>query len=118
MAIVAEEAVRVPDRYELAALSVTSSTDGVPSADVRLSDRRSTERARAGDGRRRRRRLLSRDREGHGTTTCKLERYAVKAITGGTDAQGEVSCLVREDGPRRRGRARTPTSSWRARSRF
>jgi 2-isopropylmalate synthase len=26
-----------------------------------------------------------------------LERYAVKAITGGTDAQGEVSCLVRED---------------------
>jgi 2-isopropylmalate synthase len=27
-----------------------------------------------------------------------LERYAVKAITGGTDAQGEVSCLVREDG--------------------
>jgi 2-isopropylmalate synthase len=29
-------------------------------------------------------------------THCKLERYAVKAITGGTDAQGEVSCLVRD----------------------
>jgi 2-isopropylmalate synthase len=27
-----------------------------------------------------------------------LVRYAVKAITGGTDAQGEVSCLLREDG--------------------
>jgi 2-isopropylmalate synthase len=27
-----------------------------------------------------------------------LERYAVKAITGGTDALGEVSCLIREDG--------------------
>jgi 2-isopropylmalate synthase len=27
-----------------------------------------------------------------------LERYAVKAITGGTDALGEVSCLVRQDG--------------------
>ena len=27
-----------------------------------------------------------------------LERYAVKAITGGTDALGEVSCLLREDG--------------------
>ena len=27
-----------------------------------------------------------------------LERYSVKAITGGTDALGEVSCLVREDG--------------------
>ena len=31
-------------------------------------------------------------------TTCKLERYAVKAITGGTDAQGEVSVRVQEDG--------------------
>jgi 2-isopropylmalate synthase len=28
----------------------------------------------------------------------KLERYAVKAITGGTDALGEVSCLVNLDG--------------------
>ena len=27
-----------------------------------------------------------------------LQRYAVKAITGGTDAQGEVTCLLREDG--------------------
>ena len=27
-----------------------------------------------------------------------LDRYAVKAITGGTDAQGEVTCLLREDG--------------------
>ena len=27
-----------------------------------------------------------------------LERYAVKAITGGTDALGEVSCLVRDNG--------------------
>src|SRR5262249_61899176 len=25
-----------------------------------------------------------------------LERYAVKAITGGPDAQGEVSCLLRD----------------------
>ena len=28
----------------------------------------------------------------------KLERYAVKAITGGTDALGEVSCLIAQDG--------------------
>ncbi len=27
-----------------------------------------------------------------------LERYAVKAITGGTDALGEVSCLLRYNG--------------------
>ena len=25
-----------------------------------------------------------------------LDRYVVKAITGGTDAQGEVSCLLRD----------------------
>jgi 2-isopropylmalate synthase len=30
--------------------------------------------------------------------TPKLERYAVKAITGGTDALGEVSCLINLDG--------------------
>ena len=30
--------------------------------------------------------------------TPTLERYSVKAITGGTDALGEVSCLVRQDG--------------------
>jgi 2-isopropylmalate synthase len=28
----------------------------------------------------------------------KLERYAVKAITGGTDAQGEVTCMISENG--------------------
>jgi len=28
----------------------------------------------------------------------RLDRYAVKAITGGTDALGEVTCLVTEDG--------------------
>ena len=27
-----------------------------------------------------------------------LERYAVKAITGGTDALGEVSCMIRDNG--------------------
>jgi 2-isopropylmalate synthase len=27
----------------------------------------------------------------------RLDRYAVKAITGGTDAQGEVTCLVTEN---------------------
>jgi len=30
--------------------------------------------------------------------TPKLERYAVKAITGGTDALGEVSCLISHEG--------------------
>ena len=94
MAIVAEEAVRVPDRYELAALTVTSSTDSVPSATLRLriDGVERTEHA-TGDG------VVDacyRAIASATGTTCKLERYAVKAITGGTDAQGEVSCLVRE----------------------
>jgi 2-isopropylmalate synthase len=29
-----------------------------------------------------------------------LVRYSVNAITGGTDAQGEVSCLIEDDGIR------------------
>ena len=35
-----------------------------------------------------------------------LERYSVKAITGGTDALGEVSCLVCSDGMTVRGPGR------------
>jgi 2-isopropylmalate synthase len=94
MAIVAEEAVRVPDRYELLALTVTSSTDGEPRARLRLridGEERSEEAT--GDG------VVDacyRAIANATTTACKLERYAVKAITGGTDAQGEVSCLVRD----------------------
>ena len=40
MAIVAEEAVRVPDRYELAALDVTSSSDGGAARDRPAPHRR------------------------------------------------------------------------------
>jgi 2-isopropylmalate synthase len=94
MAIVAEEAVRVPDRYELAYLNVTSSSEAVPHATirVRVDGAERTEHA-TGDG------MVD---ACYGAiakatgTTCKLERYAVKSITGGTDAQGEVSCLVRD----------------------
>jgi 2-isopropylmalate synthase len=95
MAIVAEEAVRVPDRYELAALDVASSMESAPRATIRLriDGKEHTEHA-TGDG------IVDacyRAIAKATGTSCKLERYAVKAITGGTDAQGEVSCLVRED---------------------
>jgi 2-isopropylmalate synthase len=97
IALVAQESVRgdVRDRYELVYLNVTSSNMAVPHATVKL-------------------RIDGQEVLGHGTgdgmvDACykvisdltgqhpRLERYAVKAITGGTDAQGEVSCLVRED---------------------
>jgi 2-isopropylmalate synthase len=98
IALVAQESVRggVQDRYELVYLNVTSSSMAVPHATVKL-------------------RIDGREVLGHGTgdgmvDACykaisdltgqhpQLERYVVKAITGGTDAQGEVSCLLREDG--------------------
>ncbi len=96
MAIVTEEVVRVPDRFELLELRVTSSSSTLPHAAVRLRVD-GAERRDEGDG------------DGM-VDACykviskitdispKLERYAVKAITGGTDALGEVSCLITQDG--------------------
>lgn len=97
-AIVAEEILRLPgrpDRYELLYLNVNSSSNGIPSASVKM-------------------RVDSQECMDHGTgdgvvdacyksiskitgSRARLVRYSVKAITGGTDAQGEVSCLI-EDG--------------------
>jgi 2-isopropylmalate synthase len=99
IALIAQESVRgqgVRDRYELVYLNVTSSSMAVPHATVKL-------------------RIDGEEMQGHGTgdgmvDACfkvisdltgqhpHLERYAVKAITGGTDALGEVICLVSEDG--------------------
>jgi 2-isopropylmalate synthase len=95
MAIVAEESVRVPDRYELAYLNVTSSSEEVPQATVRVRvDGEEHVEHATGDG------MVDACYKAIARATgthCKLERYAVKAITGGTDAQGEVSCLVRDE---------------------
>ncbi len=98
-AIVAEEILRVPgqpDRYELLYLSVNSSSEGTPSAIVKM-------------------RINGQERMDHATgdgavdacykvitmitgSQSQLVRYNVNAITGGTDAQGEVSCVIEDDG--------------------
>ncbi len=97
-ALVAEEVLRLPgrpDRFELLYLNVNSSSNAIPSATVKL-------------------RVDGEECSDHGTgdgvvdacyktiakmtdSTSRLVRYSVNAITGGTDAQGEVSCLI-EDG--------------------
>lgn len=96
IAIVTEETVRLPDKYELVYLNVTSSSMAVPHATVKMkvAGEEFLDSA-SGDGM---------------VDACykaivkiagvepKLERYAVKSITGGADAQGEVSCLLRENG--------------------
>jgi 2-isopropylmalate synthase len=97
IALVAQEAVRgsVRDRYELVYLNVTSSSMAVPHATVKLRiDGEEVVGAGTGDG------MVDACYKAISDLTGQhpqLERYAVKAITGGTDAQGEVSCLVRED---------------------
>jgi 2-isopropylmalate synthase len=100
-AIVAEEILRVagqPDRFELLYLNVNSSSDGIPAATVkmRVDGKEQTDHA-SGDG---------------AVDACykviakitgskaQLVRYSVNAITGGTDAQGGVSCILEDGGIR------------------
>jgi 2-isopropylmalate synthase len=95
LALVADQSVRAPDRYELLHLEVTSSSTAMPRATVRLRVD-GAERVEQGSG------------DGM-VDACykviakivgaqaKLERYLVSAITGGTEAQGEVSCMLRGD---------------------
>src|SRR5581483_4769743 len=98
VAIVAEESTRVPKRYELLALDASSSTDRAPHARVRVRvGEPEAEAESGGDG------IVDATYNAlaevvtrHGGRPPTLERYAVKAITGGTDAQGEVSCLLRD----------------------
>jgi 2-isopropylmalate synthase len=100
-AIVAEEILRVPgrpDKFELLYMNVKSSSDGIPAATVRLrvDGAEITDHA-SGDG---------------AVDACykvitkitgsqsQLVRYTVNAITGGADAQGEVSCVIEDNGIR------------------
>jgi len=99
IALVAQESVRganVRDRYELVYLNVTSSSADVPFATVRLRiDGREVNGSGTGDGMVDAcYKVISELTDQH----PRLDRYAVKAITGGTDAQGEVSCLVSANG--------------------
>ncbi|HUO06040.1 MAG TPA: 2-isopropylmalate synthase [Candidatus Binataceae bacterium] len=96
LALVTEEARRTGDDLELVDLKVGSSSKSTPHAAVTMRVSGKEHRAES---------------EGDGMVDAcykaiykiagvhpALERYAVKAITGGTDALGEVSCLIREDG--------------------
>lgn len=96
LALVNEGARRATDAFELVAATFTSSTGATPHAAVTLriqGEERGAEAA--GDG------MVDAcfkaiyKAAGMNPT---LERYSVKSITGGTDALGEVSCLVCEGG--------------------
>ncbi|HMD05075.1 MAG TPA: 2-isopropylmalate synthase, partial [Candidatus Binatus sp.] len=96
LALITEEARRTVDHFELVDLKVASSSGATPHADVTMRVE-GKECSAVGEG------------DGMVDACYKaiykiaginpaLERYAVKAITGGTDALGEVSCMIRENG--------------------
>jgi 2-isopropylmalate synthase len=94
--LIAEEILRVPDHYELDYLNVVSGTVAVPTATVKL-------------------RIDGVEAQGAGFgvgpidatfntiakmthTRSKLVRFSINAISGGTDAQGEVTVRLQENG--------------------
>lgn len=95
-ALVAEEILRVPDTYKLDYLNVVSGTVAVPTATVKLKIR-GEEVQGAGFG-------VGPIDAAFNTiakvtgTNCKLMRFSVNAITGGMDAQGEVTVRLQENG--------------------
>ncbi|MBW2093466.1 MAG: 2-isopropylmalate synthase [Deltaproteobacteria bacterium] len=95
-ALVAEEILRVPDTYELDYLNVVSGTVAVPTATVKLKIR-GEEVQGAGFG-------VGPIDAAFNTiakmtgSRCKLMRFSVNAITGGMDAQGEVTVRLQENG--------------------
>ncbi|MGH7256274.1 MAG: 2-isopropylmalate synthase [Nitrospirales bacterium] len=94
--ILSEEMAKVPERYALKALYIECGTNRVPNATVELEiDGQAVTQTGTGDGPVD---ATYRTIVAMTSTTCRLLSYAVKAITGGTDAQGEVSVRLEESG--------------------
>ncbi len=97
-AIVTDSVLRDDERFQLGDLSVTSGTFGQPTATVEMAvDGQSRKITAQGNGP-----VDSVFKAIAELTETKSElvRYQVNAITGGMDAQGEVSVIVAEDGRR------------------
>jgi 2-isopropylmalate synthase len=96
-AIVQDEVLRIelPDRYKLVSLNVKSGTETQPTAELEMEvDGARVKEVGVGDG----------PVDAAFKTITKitgtrstLMRYSVNAITGGTDAVGEVTCRLKED---------------------
>lgn len=96
MALVQEEIYRMPDRIRLRHVSIQSSdTGGVPPTAAVIMDVDGVERSGAGFGVGPVDALFNVIADIVGREP-ELEQYAINAITGGTDAQGEVSVRLRE----------------------
>lgn len=94
-AIVSETATKVLERFSLKALSTQSGMNQVPTATVELDiDGEVLKETGTGDGPVD---AVYRTIAQITQTKSKLLAYVVKAITGGTDAQGEVSVRLEQD---------------------
>jgi 2-isopropylmalate synthase len=95
-AILSEQIRRIPERYVLKSLFVQSGTGQVPTATVELElDGKAVKQTGLGDGPVD---AAYRTIAAMTGTKSRLLQYVVKAITGGTDAQGEVSVRVEDAG--------------------
>jgi 2-isopropylmalate synthase len=94
--LVAEEILRVPDRFQLDYLNVVSGTVAVPTATVKLRiDGEEAQSAGFGVGPIDATfNTIAKMTETH----SKLLRFSVNAISGGMDAQGEVTVRLKENG--------------------
>ncbi len=94
--IISEEIAKIPERVALKHLLIESGTSRVPTATVELViDGEEVKQTGSGDGPVD---AVYRTIASMTTTKSRLLTYTVKAITGGTDAQGEVSVRLQENG--------------------
>lgn len=94
--LVSEEFTTVPETYSLIELSISSGTNQRPTAILKIRvDGEIIEREEHGDGPVD---AIFKAITSITGTKSRLLKYEVKAITGGTDALGEVVCSLEEDG--------------------
>lgn len=97
-AIIAEEILRIPDFYKLVNLSVVCGSVAIPTATVQLEmSGKIYQDAGFGDGPVD---AVYKTISKITKTKSQLLRFMVNAITGGTDAQGEVTVILEEMGTR------------------
>jgi len=95
-AIIADEVIGIPEKYSLVSLNVVSGSEAIPTATVQLKrDGQLLKDAGFGDGPVDATYKTIAKMVG---TKSKLLKYSVQAITGGTEAQGEVTVSLEEDG--------------------
>ncbi|MCB0220002.1 MAG: 2-isopropylmalate synthase [Chrysiogenetes bacterium] len=104
--IVADELIQIESRYKLIHVNCSSGTDIRPSATVTLAiDGEEKTGSAFGDGPVDAALAAIKELTGFGG---RVTSYVVKAISGGTDAQGDVTVGVEEDGRLVRGRGTHP----------